>query len=933
MAMLWPLKGEVAPVMAVGGKAASLMKLHSHPPLSASVPGGFALSVSFFEPWCQQITPTELYQACAQGDAESSSYTELKEMASSFPCTDEQNQSIQTISSAMASWAAGLCAVRSSAPEEDGAGASYAGVFETKLGVTAKGLESAIRQCFSSAFDQRVFSYARSNSTHRLSEGPRFASVVMEMVNSRVAGVAFSANPETGDLDEVAIDSSYGLGESVVDGSVVPDHFIVDKVHSKIVDKTIGSKASARWLGTDGGVTQADVDLKKQKECSLKDEIIVKLSSLVQSVEDLYGLPMDTEWALDGEGRLVLLQARPITTLYPLPEKMRTAPGQRRVLYLDGCLVDGPTTNEPLAGLDLDILASFAVEAMRPFGGIEFEMTDDPKKLMFCQGTRMYCNLSHVMSIPFVTPKVFASNLATMDPYGAQAFLSVDRQKYRSKPPPSELSCCSILSFICSKIGPLMRMKSTGKMYKTQPEEAVKERYSPALKEFRRQFDELRAKGRTGTFKEYFGSLWGVYEKLFMEDMYAIMAFMGDFEQLNKQLNANKAGSKKWQEAEILLGGFPGEEVVEMSKSMYVLANLIPDSVWSEYKGRTGELAVRITQNAAGAAQDLPEAFVSKWSEFVARWGCRGTSELCTSSKRYGDSPELLVAQLAGFAHESSKDPAIKQKKAIDERRALEKKLAGACGGLCSGGVKKRAARTEHLSGLRDNCKLRIVEIIYEMRRAVLEAARSLVEQGRLDSCEDVFQLSCDELDRAMKDTSFDLRAAIAPRMLYWEKAKRVKMWPLIFDSRGRLLKPPPPKAEKGVLVGQPISPGVATGKVRVMKSAHDPIEHGEILVAVVTDPGWTPLFVGASAVIMQIGGVLQHGGLVAREYGKPCVSGIPVLEVLKTGMYVEVDGNKGTVKVLEGPVRTSSRVRFADAPLLGSPLSSVFRSSSRILG
>ena len=219
--MLFSLDEPVAPVSSVGGKAASLMKLYSNglvcSTTSSAVPDGFALSVAFFQPWIDKITESEEWKAAEpklMSEEAPSICAKLKEFAKSLPLSDAQLVVVKKLGKAINSWESALAAVRSSTPEEDGEKNSYAGVFETVLGVTSETVEAAIRECFASAFDYRVFSYAGAHT-------PSFAAVVMEMVDSHKAGVAFTANPLNSDRDEIMIDSSWGLGESVVDGSVV----------------------------------------------------------------------------------------------------------------------------------------------------------------------------------------------------------------------------------------------------------------------------------------------------------------------------------------------------------------------------------------------------------------------------------------------------------------------------------------------------------------------------------------------------------------------------------------------------------------------------------------------------------------------------------------------------------------------------------------
>ena len=215
--MLFSLSDPVAPVRSVGGKAASLMKLYSSEGTSKYVPGGFALSVAFFQPWIDKMKQSEEWKVAESklvSEEAPSICAKLKDLAQTFPLSDAQAKVLEKLRAAIESWPASLSAVRSSTPDEDGEKSSFAGVFETKLGVTSQTLETSIRECFASAFDHRVFSYAGSHT-------PSFAAVVMEMVDAHKAGVAFSANPLNSDLDEIMVDSSWGLGESVVDGSVV----------------------------------------------------------------------------------------------------------------------------------------------------------------------------------------------------------------------------------------------------------------------------------------------------------------------------------------------------------------------------------------------------------------------------------------------------------------------------------------------------------------------------------------------------------------------------------------------------------------------------------------------------------------------------------------------------------------------------------------
>lgn len=156
-----------------------------------------------------------------------------------------------------------------------------------------------------------------------------------------------------------------------------------------------------------------------------------------------------------------------------------------------------------------------------------------------------------------------------------------------------------------------------------------------------------------------------------------------------------------------------------------------------------------------------------------------------------------------------------------------------------------------------------------------------------------------DEVDQGLSNTSLDLRAVVAPRKALYLRAKQATVCPLLVDSRCRILKANVKEQEPGTLVGMPISPGIATGTVRILSNPREKWNKGDVLATVVTDPAWTPLFIGCSAVILQVGGALQHGALCAREYGVPGVSCIDMAD-LKSGMKVSVDGNTGVIKILD---------------------------------
>ena len=243
-----------------------------------------------------------------------------------------------------------LFAVRSSSPEEDLEGASFAGGYETTLGVTVDGIEAAIRHSFTSSFDERVFVYKKEHGFYI--DQPSMAVIIQQQVDAEAAGVAFSLNPLNNCYDEAVINANHGLGESVVAGEVEPDLFVVDRLRGEILETRIGSKQAVTKLNQAGGTIKSTQN--NHTETAITPAQALELTRLLEKVEAYYQKPVDIEWAL-ANNQFYLLQARPITTYLPLPPEMLTAPGQPKRLYANSTLIE-QGLQEPLSVLGTDFL-------------------------------------------------------------------------------------------------------------------------------------------------------------------------------------------------------------------------------------------------------------------------------------------------------------------------------------------------------------------------------------------------------------------------------------------------------------------------------------------------------------------------------------------------------------------------------------------------
>lgn len=288
----------------VGGKGLSLMRLFQ---AGFPVPPGFVLTTAFFEPWIVLLKATPAWKQFLAADQASlrDACQRLKAISAGYELTADQKKRLREALIVFDEKT--LFAVRSSSPEEDLGGTSFAGSYETVLGVTADRLEAALHTTFASCLDPRIVTYKRECGL--AATEPRIAIVVQEQIASEVGGVGFSVHAVTGDPDQAVFESNWGLGEPVVAGRVSPDRFVVHKATRRILERQLGKKERAVVLLTGGGTHERE-DPRHQQP-SLQDGQLQALTEAVIAIERHYGHPIDMEWAFAG-GRLYVVQTRPI---------------------------------------------------------------------------------------------------------------------------------------------------------------------------------------------------------------------------------------------------------------------------------------------------------------------------------------------------------------------------------------------------------------------------------------------------------------------------------------------------------------------------------------------------------------------------------------------------------------------------------------------
>ena len=355
----------------------------------------------------------------------------------------------------------------------------------------------------------------------------------------------------------------------------------------------------------------------------------------------------------------------------------------------------------------------------------------------------------------------------------------------------------------------------------------------------------------------------------------------------------NSKSSEQVALAAAACSSYENDMIVQMGLTMYDLSTLIPATEFDDIE----------TLEAKVERRDLPPEFLARWDQFIELYGCRGPLEMELANPKYGEAPGLALRQIASIAAAGSDfNPRDMQREQVARREQAYETLLELLPRRKARRLRKAYAACLRYAASREMIKHHIMQVYDRVRKLLLRRADEFIESGRLDTRDQIFDLGIDDVDRASKDPKFDIRAAAAERGAFSHQLKaHVRHFPMFIDSRGRILRAPV-KYEEGALVGAAVSPGVARGPIKVL---NDPFEKevlpGDVLVAVTTDPGWTPLFIPAAAVILEIGGELQHGALVAREYGKPCVSGIQdVITQFEDGQIVEVDGDAGVIRFVD---------------------------------
>jgi len=752
-------------------------------------------------------------------------------------------------------------AVRSSATAEDLPGHSFAGQYETILDV--RSLEvclDAIKKCWASLWTERAYEYRRRNG---IDHGQvEMAVIVQKLVPARASGVLFTADPVSARTDRVIIDACLGLGDALVSGRAAADHFIVSKRGLSIVTQEAGAAGQAP---------------------ALDRATVRELVKLARRVERRLGSPQDIEWAV-ADSKIYLLQSRPITALDPTRA--------RRDRYIWSSFPAREVVPDVVTPMTRSIIDEFAGSMFDPFlrtigvdrmgvplhgylaGHVYFNASFWAAVIKRLPGSRRYDFAADVGSNPSLVRMIEMLDQATTDDLPP---IKASPIRFMRRVP------VLILGYLLCTPGKGQRVLARIRVENERCERL--DVCSMSIDELVRAAGEIVAVFRNvlGSFSYMLGvmaaypALQVVCARWFHDRALAgrLLAGVGNMDDVQAALDL-------WTLA------------VKANERPHVKEAILAEGSWDDIEASLS----RLSQAAA---------FLGGWREFMTRHGHHCRAEIELHNPRWPESPDYVLGLIRGYLSCLDIAGPLENRRRIARERC---ELQEHCRRRLRNPIKRMffrhlVARSQNGAVFRENIKSEIVRLLAAARRLLVELGNRLSAAGVFADPDDIFFLKLEEVDPVVHGrVEFDVRAVVAARRAEHDRWNSITPPDLIvgeFDPQTYV--PEDIDVNVETLRGLAVSPGVATGKARVVLRAdsHTRLEAGEILVAPFTDPGWTPYFMPAAGIVMNQGSLLSHGSIIARELGIPAVTNVGhATEIIRTGQTILVDGDRGIVRIIQ---------------------------------
>jgi rifampicin phosphotransferase len=752
-------------------------------------------------------------------------------------------------------------AVRSSATAEDSPTASFAGQQDTYLNVLGPAaILQHVSRCWASLFTERAVTYRlRNGFDHRK---VHMAVVVQQMVFPDAAGVLFTADPITGNRKVAAVEASFGLGEALVSGLVNADAYKVRD--GEIVAKAVATKQLAIHALPAGGTQEQPIDPARQEQPALTDAQVVQLAQLGRRIEAHFGCPQDIEWCLVDDG-FQIVQSRAITTLFPVP----TRDDRENHVYVS--VGHQQMMTDPMKPLGLSMWQLTALAPMYDAGGRLFV---DVTRTLASPASRagllgvmgrgdplIRDALETVLERGDFLPELPADGPAPAVPPGG------------GPPSPVETDPAIVTGLIERSEASIVTLRRD-----------IRSKSGPAL------FDFLLA-----AFQEH---------KRVLGDPLSIQAIMAGMEAtwwLNEQLQA-WLGEKN--AADTLTLSAPNNVTSEMGLALLDVADVIrshPEVVAFLQDVDDDGFLDELPRLAGGQeARDAIRAYLDKY-------GMRCIGEIDITRPRWSERPTTLVPVILDNIRNFK--PGARKRRFEQGRQEAEKKEQDVLehlralpdGEWKAEETKRMIDRVRTFVGYREYPKYAIVKRYFAYKQALLEEAERLVQAHALAEKEDIFYLTFAELHAVVRANQVDDQLIRQRKDAF--RSYQALAPPRVLTSDGEVIAGAYRRDDvpAGALVGLAVSAGIIEGRARVIQDmAEADLEAGDILVTAYTDPSWSPLFVAITGLVTEVGGLMTHGAVIAREYGFPAVVGVEhATRLIRDGQRIRVNGTDGYVEIL----------------------------------
>ena len=753
-------------------------------------------------------------------------------------------------------------AVRSSATAEDLPHASFAGQQDTYLNIIGfEAILQHISKCWASLFTDRAVIYRMQNGfDHRQ---VHLAVIVQRMVFPQASGILFTADPMTASRKLLSIDASFGLGEALVSGLVSADCYKVQD--GEIVDKRIAAKKLAIYGRKEGGTETRQIDSEQQTAQTLTEQQILQLARLGRQIEAEFGYPQDIEWCLF-EDTFYIVQSRPITTLFPIPE----VHDQENHVYLS--VGHQQMMTDPMKPLGLSFFLATTLAPMHTAGG------------------RLFVDCTRSLASPALR-EGFITMLGQSEPLiGAALRTVVEREGF-------------IKDLADDQAAPVPGRGGAKNLVQTDPDPSIVEEL---IRNSQTSIAELKQSIQTKSGAELITfileDIKQLQKILFHPQSSAIIhtalnAPTWINEHMDKWLGEKRA-------ADTLSLSAPNNMTSEMGLALMDVADVI----------RPYPAIIDFLQQVQDERylNELPKFEGGRETQavicaYLDKYGMRCAGEIDITTTRWSEKPMALIPMILNniknFEHgASSRKFEQGRREALEKEQELLQRLEELPDGRHKVEETKRMIRVlRNFIGYREYPKYGMIQRYFVYKQALLKEAEQLAQARVIHDKEDIYYLSLEELREVIRNQHIDDQL-VGKRKEDYNYFKKLTP-PRVFTSDGEIItgvynrENIPDKA----IIGLAVSTGIIEGRARVIFNMEEAdLEDGDILVTPFTDPGWTPLFVSIKGLVTEVGGLMTHGAVIAREYGIPAIVGVEhATKLIKDGQRIRVNGTEGYIEII----------------------------------